>query len=121
MVENCLGKASFWRSSLDLIVSKTFQVARTFLKCFKNFQILQITLLVADYMNMMGKTAPGLLPSAGGTTTTTTTPGSTSATPKSTSLSRGQSRASSRARLMTGTPVLNDQVSITLTYYNNII
>ena len=74
-------------------------------------QILQITLLVADYMNMMGKTAPGLLTGATGTTTATTTPGSSSATPKSTSLSRGQSRASSRARLMTGTPVLNDQVS----------
>jgi len=25
-------------------------------------KILQLTLLVADYMNMMGKTAPGLLP-----------------------------------------------------------
>ena len=63
-------------------------------------------------MNMMGKTAPGLLAGAAGTAGTagTTTSGSSSATPKGTSLSRGQSRASSRARLMTGTPVLNDQV-----------
>ena len=76
---------------------------------FLNFQILQITLLVADYMNMMGKTAPGLLPGASGTAGTTT-PGSASATPKSTTLSRGQSssRASSRARMHAATPVLTE-------------
>jgi hypothetical protein len=63
-------------------------------------------------MNMMGKTAPGLLSGAAGTAGTTT-PGSASATPKSTTLSRGQSssRASSRARMqMPGTPALSDQV-----------
>ena len=49
-------------------------------------QILQITLLVADYMNMIGKTAPGLMPAIGA-------PG----TPKS-NLSRANSRANSRAR-----------------------
>jgi hypothetical protein len=93
-----------------------------FLINLKKFQILQITLLVADYMNMMGKTAPGLLSGAAGTAGTTTS-GSSSATPKGTSLSRGQSRASSRARLMTGTPVLNDQVNnflfLFLTYFAN--
>lgn len=46
------------------------------------FQILQITLLIADYMNMIGKTAPGTLTS----------------TPLATPKSRGCSRSSSRAR-----------------------
>ena len=50
-------------------------------------QILQITLLIADYMNMIGKTAPGTL--------------STTATPLTTPKNRGNtacSRSSSRAR-----------------------
>jgi len=50
-------------------------------------QILQITLLIADYMNMIGKTAPGTL--------------STTATPLATPKNRGNtacSRSSSRAR-----------------------
>ena len=51
------------------------------------FQILQITLLIADYMNMIGKTAPGLM------TALAAPPG----TPKA-NLSRAHSRASSRAR-----------------------
>jgi len=94
-------------------------------------KILQLTLLVADYMNMMGKTAPGLLPRTSSElnlyellnikqtdlfsikflgTGGTATPSSATATPKSTTLSRGQpSRASSRGRLNNATPCV-DQV-----------
>ena len=54
------------------------------------FQILQITLLIADYMNMMGKTAPGTL-----SLTSTPVP-----TPKN-HQRLACSRSSSRARVLT--------------------
>ena len=55
-----------------------------------SFQILQITLLIADYMNMMGKTAPGTL-----SLTSTPVP-----TPKNRmACSRSSSRAAARVPL----------------------
>ena len=58
-------------------------------------QILQITLLMADYMNMIGKTAPGTLSS---TATPIATPKNHRMTAGSGGGGAGGSRSSSRAR-----------------------